>query len=92
MPPTNIRHPEEARSAVSKDGVQRGACGHPSRLAEDGAHLRMTTALVVGLRHTPRGADIGEDGIEAIDHRADLLAVDVKRRHEAQRVRLRRVQ
>jgi hypothetical protein len=24
------------------------ACGHPSRLAEDGEHLRMTTVLLAG--------------------------------------------
>jgi hypothetical protein len=27
---------------ASKDGVQRSACGHPSRRVEDDAHLRMT--------------------------------------------------
>jgi hypothetical protein len=30
---------------VSKDGREHGACGHPSRLAEDDEHLRMTAVL-----------------------------------------------
>jgi len=38
------RHPRGAAllRGVSKDGREHGACGHPSRLAEDGEHLRMT--------------------------------------------------
>ncbi len=35
---------ERALARVSKDGVQLGDCGHPSRLAEDGEHLRMTNS------------------------------------------------
>jgi hypothetical protein len=38
------RHPEEPRSGVSKDGYDPVA--HPSRLAEDGEHLRMTERSV----------------------------------------------
>jgi hypothetical protein len=34
---------------VSKDGCEHGACGHPSRLAEGGEHLRMTAVLVADL-------------------------------------------
>jgi diadenosine tetraphosphate (Ap4A) HIT family hydrolase len=34
---------------VSKDGRER-ACGHPSRLAEDGEHLRMTGVLMFCLK------------------------------------------
>jgi hypothetical protein len=34
---------------VSKDGREHGACGHPSRLAEDGEHLRMTAVLTAWL-------------------------------------------
>jgi hypothetical protein len=34
---------------VSKDGPEHGACGHPSRLAEGGEHLRMTAVLVANL-------------------------------------------
>jgi len=40
-----MRHPEEARSAVSKDGRKYSAEQHPSRLAEDGEHLRMTARI-----------------------------------------------
>jgi hypothetical protein len=48
-----MRHPEEARSAVSKDGRKYSAEQHPSRLAEDGEHLRMTAPLFRPmLRHT----------------------------------------
>jgi hypothetical protein len=28
---------------ASKDGCESVRCGHPSRLAEDGEHLRMTS-------------------------------------------------
>jgi hypothetical protein len=34
---------------VSKDGCEHGACGHPSRLAKGGEHLRTTAALVADL-------------------------------------------
>jgi hypothetical protein len=40
---TRGRHPEvRALLRASKEGVQLGNCGHPSRLAEDGEHRRMT--------------------------------------------------
>ena len=49
-------------------------------------------SCVSRLRHAPCRADLGQDRIEAIDHARDLLAGDIERRHEAQRVRLRRVE
>lgn len=42
-----------------------------------------------GLRHAPRGADLGQDRIETIDQFRDFFARDIERRHEAQRVGLR---
>jgi hypothetical protein len=34
---------------VSKDRRKHRSCGHPSRLAEDGEHLRMTAEIAAAL-------------------------------------------
>src|SRR5438132_8884424 len=44
------------------------------------------------LRDAPCSAHLREDRIQAIDHADDFLPRDVERRHEAQRVRLWRVE
>ena len=53
-------------------------------------HPGMTEAS--NLRHPPCRADLGEDRIEAIDHASDFVPRDIERRHETQRVRLRRIE
>src|SRR4051812_632373 len=39
---TDSRHPEEPRACAASRRIATGVCGHPSRLAEGGEHLRMT--------------------------------------------------
>jgi hypothetical protein len=43
-PEIPARHPEEPRTCAASRRM--GACSDPSRLAEDGEHLRMTAVLV----------------------------------------------
>ena len=40
--------PERPQFVLTETGIgyRLGACSHPSRLAEDGEHLRMTLAIV----------------------------------------------
>ncbi len=45
---------------VSKDRLRR-ACGHPSRLVQEGEHLRMTAVLLVAACVFGRGKP-GHDG------------------------------
>src|SRR3954463_10248804 len=49
---THSRPPEEprARAASRRMAAGPGACGYPSRLAEDGEHLRMTAECLVRKR------------------------------------------
>ena len=56
--------------------------------------LAMTTSnsKLALLRHAPCRAHPGQDRVQIFDHRRDLLPRDIERGHEAQRVRLRRVE
>ena len=55
-------------------------------------HRARELAAIRRLSHAPRGSRLHQNRVETIDHQRNLLSRDVERRHEAQRVRLRRVE